>query len=48
MTKKNPGATLASFFTAAAQEALKGGIETKGQKALVAFFLEAAQKSIGK
>ena len=48
MTKKNSGATLASFFTACAQDALKGGVNTKGEAALVAFFLEAAQKAIGK
>lgn len=40
--------SLSSFFLDCARQTLKGGIKTKGQQAMVAMFLECAQKSLGK
>ncbi len=37
---------LARFFLACARKALKGGVRSKGEAALVRFFLEAAGKSV--
>ncbi len=44
MKRKRSG--LAKFFLACARKALKGGVRSKGEVALVRFFLDAAGKSV--
>lgn len=45
---KDRSTAMAAMFMDCAKQVLKGGIKTKGQAGLVAFFLDCAQKSISK